>query len=162
MNEGRCCGLLLASALLAAELRGHRAGAEQSKVLVLPRAAGRHDHRRRRPPSRRSARRTTSPSTRPPARPTSTPPTSTDYRALVFLNNAGDLLNAAQEAALQGFVQDGSGFLGIGSAAQGRAGRRFFNGLIGARPDAASPTTASQQIVVPGDRVHPSTKACRC
>ena len=110
------------------------------------------------PPSRPSGRRTTSWSTRPPTRPTSPPPTSRSYRAVVFLNNPGDLLNAAQETALQGYIQGGGGFVGIGSAAEAEPGNTFVTGLIGARPDAASPTTASDQVVVFGDRVHPSTK----
>ncbi len=82
-----------------------------------------------------------------------------NYRAVVFLNNAGDRLNAAQETALQGYVQDGGGFVGIGSAAEAEPGNTFVTGLIGARPDAASPTTASDQVVVFGDRAHPSTKS---
>ena len=80
------------------------------------------------------------------------------YRAVVFLNNAGDRLNAAQETALQGYIQGGGGFVGIGSAAEAEPGNTFITGLIGSRPDAASPTTASDQTVVFGDRVHPSTK----
>ena len=80
------------------------------------------------------------------------------YRAVVFLNNAGDRLNAAQETALQGYIQGGGGFVGIGGAAEAEPGNTFVTGLIGARPDAASPTTASDQVVVFGDRVHPSTK----
>ncbi|HWK29671.1 MAG TPA: ThuA domain-containing protein [Solirubrobacter sp.] len=80
------------------------------------------------------------------------------YRSVVFVNTAGDLLNAEQEAALQRFVEGGNGFLGIGSAAQGESGA-FFDGLIGARPAAGSPTTESSQLVVPGDRVHPATRA---
>ena len=81
------------------------------------------------------------------------------YRAVVFLNNAGDRLNAAQEGALQGYIQGGGGFVGIGAAAEAEPGNTFVTGLIGARPDAASPTTASDQVVVFGDRVHPSTKS---
>jgi PKD repeat protein/glucose/arabinose dehydrogenase/type 1 glutamine amidotransferase len=81
-----------------------------------------------------------------------------NYRGLVFLNTAGDLLNAEQESAVQRFVESGNGFLGIGSAAQGESGS-FFDGLIGARPSAGSPTGQSSQLVVPGDRVHPSTRA---
>ena len=87
-----------------------------------------------------------------------TAPTSRSYRAVVFLNNAGDRLNAAQETALQGYIQGGGGFVGIGSAAEAEPANTFVTGLIGARPDAASPTTASDQVVVFGDRVHPSTK----
>ncbi len=81
-----------------------------------------------------------------------------NYRAVVFLNNAGDRLNAAQETALQSYIQGGGGFVGIGSAAEAEPSNTFITGLIGARPDAASPTTASDQVVVFGDRVHPSTK----
>ena len=45
-----------------------------------------------------------------------------NYRAVVFLNTAGDLPHAAQEAARQAFVQGGGGFLAIGTAAQGEPG----------------------------------------
>ena len=44
------------------------------------------------------------------------------YRAIVFLGNAGDALSAAQEAALQGFINNGGGFVGIGGAAEGEPG----------------------------------------
>ncbi len=80
------------------------------------------------------------------------------YRAVVFLNTAGDLLNADQEGALQGFVEAGGGFLGIGSAAQGETSNTFFDGLIGARPTATSSTATTEQTVTSGDRVHPSTR----
>ena len=52
-------------------------------------------------PSRRSAPRTASPSTRPRTRRRSTAANLANYRAVVFLNSAGDRLNAAQEGALQ-------------------------------------------------------------
>ena len=81
------------------------------------------------------------------------------YRAIVFLNNAGDRLSTAQEGALQGYVQAGGGFVGIGTAAEAEPGNSFVTGLIGARPDTASPTTASDQVVAFGDRVHPATKS---
>ena len=80
------------------------------------------------------------------------------YRAIVFLNTAGDLLDDEQEGALEAFIEDGGGFLGIGSAAESEVGTEFFDGLIGARPSAASSTTPSVQRVVAGDRVHPATK----
>src|SRR5215207_4858281 len=79
------------------------------------------------------------------------------YQSLVFVNVAGDAFDSAGEAALQGFVENGNGFLGIGSTATVEPGSSFVNGLIGARPS-NNPTTPSQQTVVPGDRVHPSTR----
>ena len=56
------------------------------------------------------------------------------YRAVVFVNSAGDVLNAAQEADLQSYVNGGGGFVGIGETAkleEGSAARNFFNTLIG-------------------------------
>ena len=56
------------------------------------------------------------------------------YRAIVFLGNAGDPLNAAQESALQGYIQDGGGFVGIGGAAEARARQHVLR-----RPDRRPP-----------------------
>ncbi|RKQ93231.1 sugar phosphate isomerase/epimerase [Solirubrobacter pauli] len=81
-----------------------------------------------------------------------------NYRAVVFLDNKGDLLNAGQETALQNYIQGGGGFVGIGGAAEAETANTFITGLIGARPDSASPTTASNQVLVAGDRAHPSTR----
>ena len=81
------------------------------------------------------------------------------YRAIVFLGNSGDALNAAQETALQAYIQNGGGFVGIGGAAEAEPGSTFFGNLVGARPAAGSPTGTSEQIVAVGDRVHPATKS---
>ncbi|HET6546995.1 MAG TPA: ThuA domain-containing protein [Solirubrobacter sp.] len=81
-----------------------------------------------------------------------------DYRAVVFLNTAGNLLDETQEGALRAFVKGGGGFLGIGSAAQGESGNSFFDGLIGARPAGSSSTEETEQTVEVGDRVHPATR----
>jgi glucose/arabinose dehydrogenase/type 1 glutamine amidotransferase len=80
------------------------------------------------------------------------------YRAVVFLNTAGDLLDDTQEEALEAFIDAGGGFLGIGSAAESEVGSDWFDGLIGARPSDDSSTDPSPQTVAVGDRVHPSTR----
>src|SRR5689334_5335585 len=80
------------------------------------------------------------------------------YRAVVFLNNAGDRLDTAQETALQGYINGGGGFVGIGAAAEAEPGSTFVDGLIGARPATDSPAAASSQVVAVGDRVHPATR----
>src|SRR5262245_38685715 len=80
------------------------------------------------------------------------------YRAVVFLNTPGDKLSTLQEAALEQYIRNGGGFVGIGSAAEIEPGVGFFDGLIGARPAAGSPTTASGAVVEVGDRVHPATR----
>ena len=83
------------------------------------------------------------------------------YRAVVFVNSAGDVLDAAQEADLQSYVQGGGGFVGIGETAKLEEGdAAFFDTLIGLT--GASRTTAasavSSQDVEFLDRVHPATK----
>ena len=80
------------------------------------------------------------------------------YRAVVYLGNAGNALNAAQESALQGYINGGGGFLGIGGAAEAESGSTFFGNLIGARPTAGSPTATAEKVVAAGDRVHPATR----
>jgi len=80
------------------------------------------------------------------------------YRAVVFLNSSGDRLNAAQEGAFQAFIENGGGFVGVGTSAEAEPGTGFFDGLIGARPSATSPTAETLQTVAVGDRVHPATK----
>jgi PKD repeat protein/type 1 glutamine amidotransferase/glucose/arabinose dehydrogenase len=80
------------------------------------------------------------------------------YRAVVFLNTPGDRLSTMQEAALESYVRGGGGFVGIGSAAESEPGVGFFDGLIGARPTAGSPTAASPAVIEVGDRVHPATR----
>lgn len=79
------------------------------------------------------------------------------YQSLVFVNVAGDVLDAAGESALQDYVSAGNGFLGIGSTATVEPGSSFVNGLIGARPS-NSPTAVEARTVVAGDRVHPATR----
>ena len=80
------------------------------------------------------------------------------YRAVVFLNSAGDRLNADQEAAFQTFIENGGGFVGVGTSAEAEPGTSFFDGLIGARPSATSSPATTTQTVAVGDRVHPATR----
>src|SRR5919108_5084696 len=80
------------------------------------------------------------------------------YRAVVFLNSAGDRLNVDQEAAFQTFIENGGGFVGVGTSAEAEPGTSFFDGLIGARPSATSSPATTTQTVAVGDRVHPATR----
>ena len=63
------------------------------------------------------------------------------YRAVVFLNSTGDRLNAAQEVAFQGYIENGGGFVGIGTSAN-------------AEPGSGSSTASSGRARVPGVRPH--------
>jgi type 1 glutamine amidotransferase len=56
------------------------------------------------------------------------------YRAVVFLSAAGAALTREQESALQDYMKNGGGFLGIGDAAKAQPDSTWFTGLIGTRP----------------------------
>src|SRR3954447_16340342 len=82
-----------------------------------------------------------------------------NYRAVTFVHSAGDVLNADQEASLQGYVQGGGGFVGIGETAKLEEGNAFFDQLIGltgaARTSAAAVSAQDVEFL---DRVHPATR----
>jgi type 1 glutamine amidotransferase len=85
-----------------------------------------------------------------------------NYRAVVFVNSSGDVLNADQESALQSYVEGGGGFVGVGETAKlEEGGASFFNTLIGltgaTRTGAASDNSAQDVEFL--DRVHPATKS---
>jgi type 1 glutamine amidotransferase/glucose/arabinose dehydrogenase len=82
------------------------------------------------------------------------------YRAVVFVNSVGDVLNAAQETDLQNYVQTGGGFVGIGDTALlEQGGAAFFNTLTGLAATRVSGTaTVTPQDVEFLDRVHPATR----
>src|SRR3954465_10497903 len=83
------------------------------------------------------------------------------YRAVVFVNSVGDVLNATQETDLQNYVQTGGGFVGIGDTALlEQGGATFFNTLIGLAATRVSGTaTVTPQDVEFLDRVHPATRS---
>jgi type 1 glutamine amidotransferase/glucose/arabinose dehydrogenase len=80
------------------------------------------------------------------------------YRAVVLLSANGATLSAGQQAAFQDYIGSGGGFAGIGNAASFEPSSSFFDGLIGARPDPASPSGITTKIVTTGDRVFPGVK----
>ena len=82
------------------------------------------------------------------------------YRAVVFVNSAGDVLNAEQEAALQGYVQDGGGFVGIGETAKLEEGERVLRHADRPHRRLAHDrrSAVSAQDVEFLDRVHPATR----
>src|SRR3546814_6772151 len=54
------------------------------------------------------------------------------YRVVVFANTTGDVLDAAQQAALRAFVDGGGGFVGIHAAADTEYGWPWYEALVGA------------------------------
>ncbi|MEE6288944.1 ThuA domain-containing protein [Georgenia sp. MJ173] len=57
-----------------------------------------------------------------------------NYRGVVFLAAEGSALDAAQEGALQDFISDGGGFLGVRDAVTAQPESQWFTELLGARP----------------------------
>ncbi|HWP63635.1 MAG TPA: ThuA domain-containing protein [Candidatus Binatia bacterium] len=78
------------------------------------------------------------------------------FRAVVFMNTTGDVLNDAQQAAFEDYYHLGGGFVAIGSAIEAEPDWPFLDDLLAAR--------ASEKLdVQPGtvkvyDRVHEATR----
>ncbi len=54
------------------------------------------------------------------------------YEAVVFLSTTGDVLDAAQQTAFEGYIQDGGGYVGIHAAADTEYDWPWYGGLSGA------------------------------
>ena len=78
------------------------------------------------------------------------------YDAIVFALTTGDVLDAAQQEALQRYVRRGGGFVGIHSASDTEHGWSWYGELVGAF-FVRHPAVASATVDV-ADGVHPSTR----
>jgi type 1 glutamine amidotransferase len=54
-----------------------------------------------------------------------------DFDVVLFLNTTGDVLDATQQAALQAFVENGGGWVGVHAAADTEYGWPFYGTLLG-------------------------------
>lgn len=54
------------------------------------------------------------------------------YDAVVFLNTTGDVLDAAQQAAFEGYIAAGGGFVGVHAASDTEYEWPFYGSLVGA------------------------------
>lgn len=77
------------------------------------------------------------------------------YKAVVFLNTTGDVLNATQQTAFESYIKGGGGFAGVHSAADTEYDWPFYGGLVGAY-FRSHPATQQAQVKVE-DRAHAST-----
>ena len=77
------------------------------------------------------------------------------YDAVVFLSTTGDVLDPDQQAAFEGYIRNGGGYVGIHSAADTEYDWAWYGGLVGAyflsHPE---PQDATLQVE---DHVHEST-----
>lgn len=78
------------------------------------------------------------------------------YRAVVFLLTTGDVLEGAQERALEDYVRDGGGWAGVHSAADTEYDWPFYVELVSAYFNRHPPV--QRGVVVAQDRSHPSTR----
>lgn len=77
------------------------------------------------------------------------------YDVIIFLNTTGDVLNEAQQTAMESFLASGKGFVGIHSAADTEYGWSWYGDVVGAYFD-NHPAIQQAELFVE-DRVHPST-----
>ncbi|NNE70391.1 MAG: carbohydrate-binding protein [Rhodothermales bacterium] len=77
------------------------------------------------------------------------------YQVIIFLNTTGDVLNVDQQGALERFMADGGGWVGIHAAADTEYAWSWYGGLVGAW-FASHPNIQSATVRVL-DRDHPST-----
>ena len=78
------------------------------------------------------------------------------FRAVIFLNSDGAVLNDTQKAAFEEYYTDGGGFVGIGSAVEMEPEWEFYTDLIGTR--AGGLTDVQEGTVKVADRVHDASK----
>ena len=78
------------------------------------------------------------------------------FAAVIFLNTTGDVLNEAQQAAFEGFIRDGGGFVGVHSAADTEYDWPWYGQLVGAW-FASHPAIQEGRLAVT-DTIHPSTR----
>ncbi|HEY5931002.1 MAG TPA: ThuA domain-containing protein [Burkholderiales bacterium] len=78
------------------------------------------------------------------------------YRVVIFLSTTGEILNSAQQAAFQGFIRRGGGFVGIHSATDTAYDWPWFGALVG-NYFRRHPAIQSATLKVV-DASHPSTR----
>lgn len=78
------------------------------------------------------------------------------YKAIVFLNTTGNILNDEQQAAMESYIKKGGGYVGIHAATDTEYDWPWYNQLVGAYfLSHPNQQTATLQVV---DRTHPATK----
>jgi cytochrome c len=85
-----------------------------------------------------------------------TPENLAGFRAVVFLNTTGNVLNPVQESAFEGYIRAGGGFVGVHAAAETEPDWKFYQDLVGTRVTSASGVSPGNVQVA--DRAHPSTE----
>ncbi len=78
------------------------------------------------------------------------------YKAVVFLNTSGDILDSSQESAFQTFIQNGGSYMGVHAASDTEKDWPWYGQLVGAyffnHPE------IQEARISRIDSIHPSTK----
>jgi type 1 glutamine amidotransferase len=77
------------------------------------------------------------------------------FEAVIFLNTTGDVLNATQQTAFEGYIRAGGGYVGVHSAADTEYDWAFYGELMGAY--FASHPAIQQATVRVENRAHAAT-----
>jgi type 1 glutamine amidotransferase len=77
------------------------------------------------------------------------------YAAVVWLSTTGDVLDSEQQAAFEGYIRDGGGYIGIHAAADTEYDWRWYGGLVGAYFE-SHPSIQPATVRI-ADPAHPST-----
>ena len=79
------------------------------------------------------------------------------YRAVVWLNTTGDVLDNTQQDNFERYIQAGGGYVGVHAASDTRGKWPWYEGLVGARFTRHAPGTARATVRVE-DRTSAATK----
>ena len=85
-----------------------------------------------------------------------TPENLARYEAVVWLSTTGDVLDAAQQAAFEAYIEGGGGYAGVHAASDTEYTWNWYGGLVGAY-FGSHPENQTATVEV-ADHVHPSTK----
>lgn len=75
------------------------------------------------------------------------------YRAVIFVNTTGDVLDAAQQQALHDFIENGGGFMGVHSAADTEYDWPWYGQLVGAWFRSHPPGLQSTRVLFEQDGI---------
>ncbi|MDA0182479.1 ThuA domain-containing protein [Solirubrobacter phytolaccae] len=81
------------------------------------------------------------------------------YKAVVFVNNKGDVLTLEQQGAFEQYYKAGGGFVAIGAAIEAEPDWDFFDELLGTRAATTNTIAPQAQATIKvADRVHDASK----
>jgi type 1 glutamine amidotransferase len=80
------------------------------------------------------------------------------YRAVIFLNTSGEVLNDVEQAAFEAYIRQGGGWVGIHSAADTEHAWPFYGELLGGGAWFASHPPIQPATLQVEDGTHPSTR----